>query len=320
MGTIFSMIHLSLQSCSHTEDLKSTGSFYTWCNMRQGSQRQYCKLDRVLVNSGWIQSSLIAEAQFGNFDVSDHTPCVVSIKSDVSPVHRPFKFCDAWLQHPDFFHIVREAWSLEVHGCHMYRLVQRLKQVKQKLRRLHRGNFSNIDSRVQQIQEDLAVIHGRIINEPYNIELQQRDRELRDEYKRLQQSQIMILKQRAKVQWSQQVDLNSQYFHAQLKARRSQSTISSICNGQGERLTDDKLIREEILSFYQELLGSSSSAMPIGETILQNGPRVSLEQGEKLMSPVSETEIKSALFSIGNEKAPGPEGFLRDSTRLAGIL
>lgn len=124
------------------QDLKATGSFYTWCNMRKGSQRQYCKLDRALVNSRRVQSSLVAEAHFGGFEVSDHTLCVITLKADVVPRHRPFRFCEAWVQHPEFFSIVKDAWSIEVQGSHMYRLVQSLKQVKLRLKTLHRGGIS----------------------------------------------------------------------------------------------------------------------------------------------------------------------------------
>lgn len=216
------------------QDMKSTGSYYTWCNNRQGNQRQYCKLDRVLINSNWIQSNLIAEANFGTFEVSDHTPCVIAVKTDAPPVHRPFRFCDAWTQHSEFITIVREAWSLEVRGCHMYRCVQRLKNVKQKS--FHRQQFSNIDARLTEIQQNMQQVHDEILINPEEDSLQCIEKELREEHKRLTQVQLCILKQKAKVQWMQQVDQNTHYYHAQLKAKKAQSHISSICNGQGRGL------------------------------------------------------------------------------------
>lgn len=179
------------------------GSFYTWCNNRRGSQRQHCKLDRVLVNSLWIQSHITAKATFGGFEVSDHTPCVIVLKTDAPPTHMPFKFCDAWVHHPDFFLTVREAWSIEIHECHMYRLVQRLKLVKQKLKRLHKSHFGNIDDILQQIPQNLQVGQENILESPLNEEWQLRDQELKSEYKRLLQTQVGILKQRAKLKWVQ---------------------------------------------------------------------------------------------------------------------
>lgn len=72
--------------------------------------------------------------------------------------------------------------------------------------------------------------------------------------------------------------MNTQYFHAQLKNRRAQTTISSICNGQGERLMEEKQIKEEILSYYKGLIGSSSIVETIDNTIFSSGPMVTQEQ------------------------------------------
>lgn len=47
----------------------------------------------------------------------------------------------------------------------MFRMVQKLKQVKMKLMGFHRSHFSNIDGRIQEIQDSLAQVRCKILEE-----------------------------------------------------------------------------------------------------------------------------------------------------------
>ena len=56
-------------------DLRSSGVFHTWSN-----NSIWCKLDRAMVNTKWIQDGLTAQANFGlPGKHSDHSPCIVSL-------------------------------------------------------------------------------------------------------------------------------------------------------------------------------------------------------------------------------------------------
>lgn len=123
------------------------------------------------------------------------------------------------------------------------------------------------------------------------------------------QAQFTMLKQRAKIQWSQEVDINTHFYHAQLKARRTQLQITSLYNSQGDMINEDRDIKEDILNFCKNLLSKSNPVDPIDSASIQKGPIVTQAQGESLIVQVFDSEIKIALFSIGNEKAPGPDGF-----------
>lgn len=124
----------------------------------------YCKLDRALVNSRWIELFTLSEVIFLVPGTSDHSPCLVQFSRD--PVNRRhmFKYCKMWAYNPRFLDIVRTAWSTEVTGTLMYILVRKLKAVKQSLKTLHRNDYDKIESRVlskklelDQIQNDLSM-------------------------------------------------------------------------------------------------------------------------------------------------------------------
>jgi hypothetical protein len=59
----------------------------------------------------------------------------------------------------------------------------------------------------------------------------------------------------------------------------------------------------------ESLLGTSSAISPIDEDVVHSGPCLDTTHSDFLLAPVTNETIKEALFSVGNNKAPGPDGF-----------
>lgn len=87
-----------LEACSVNaiEDLPFHGPLLTWTN-----KHVWCKLDRAMVNSTWIEQGLVGHAEF-TFPgcLSDHAYCIVTLL-DASPRPKPpFRFFNMWTKHP----------------------------------------------------------------------------------------------------------------------------------------------------------------------------------------------------------------------------
>lgn len=119
-----------------------------------------------------------------------------------------------------------------------------------------------------------------------------------------------MMKQKAKVDWLRQGDLNTAYFHARVKQRRASCSIRSICDSQGNWHDDPEHVKAILLDYFQLLLGSSSSTIASVDTsVIRDGPVLSIAQASSLSSPIQDEEVKQALFSIENSKSPGPDGY-----------
>lgn len=117
------------------------------------------------------------------------------------------------------------------------------------------------------------------------------------------------MKQKSKVHWLQCGDGNNGYVHATLKSR-SASAMTMLVDQMGNKLVDEDDIKTGVVQFYKSLLGTAATtARAIDVEIIRGGPVLSGPQRAALVQPVSAQEIKAALDSIGDNKAPGPDGF-----------
>lgn len=79
-------------------DMASYGCFYTWTN-----NQVWCKLDRAMVNPGWLQADYFGQASFlPSGCLSDHSPCVVSLFRTEQQRKSPFRFFNLWTKHAYF--------------------------------------------------------------------------------------------------------------------------------------------------------------------------------------------------------------------------
>ncbi|GJT28636.1 putative RNA-directed DNA polymerase, eukaryota, reverse transcriptase zinc-binding domain protein [Tanacetum coccineum] len=89
-----------------------------------------------------------------------------------------------------------------------------------------------------------------------------------------------FLKQKAKGEWLDVGDSNSAYFHKSIKCRNQRSRIELILNSDNVEISEG--------------LFSKTALMDIASNMVR---------------PVTNEEIKAAMFDIGDEKASGPDGY-----------
>ncbi|KAL2931106.1 hypothetical protein RDABS01_036516, partial [Bienertia sinuspersici] len=117
-------------------------------------------------------------------------------------------------------------------------------------------------------------------------------------------------KTKGKIQWIREGDENTNLFHNSIKRRRVQNNIYAIKDKHGNIQDSLNGIQEAFLGYYMDLLGSKlEERIEAQANIVNSGPVLTELQQNALLQPVSDKEIKQALFAIHGDKAQGPDGF-----------
>lgn len=139
--------------------------------------------------------------------------------------------------------------------------------------------------------------------------LVQLEQDLIKEYSniRLQEEEYWALKSR--INWAAYGDHNTSFFHVFTLVRRHRNRIRSIKNSQGEWVTEEKEVKNIILSGYKDLF-ETNLLFSTCRSDIENFSCYFLSEGDmsSLYAPVTEKEIKNGLWALKPFKAPGVDG------------
>ncbi|GFS40281.1 hypothetical protein Acr_00g0067560 [Actinidia rufa] len=161
----------------------------------------------------------------------------------------------------------------------MFRLCKKLKTLKDPLKSLNKLHFSHISTRSAAAEEDLQQAQQQLHNNPNDSELQAAIPILRAKALKLAEAEMSFCSQIAKAKFLKNTNKGTKFFHNMIKSKRTRNNIPFISL---LKMDPDQHQASRILDQSQSLA---------------------------LVLPVTEEEIKNALFSIGVDKAPGPNGY-----------
>ncbi|KAG5576665.1 hypothetical protein H5410_056799 [Solanum commersonii] len=119
-----------------------------------------------------------------------------------------------------------------------------------------------------------------------------------------------IYKQKSRVQWLKLGEDNNAYFFASIKGRKAQNKINMLTREDGTIIREATDVIKEAVGFYQKLLGQCNKHMKATHPeVLKDGPVLTREQQMFLIQPFNVVDVKEALMSIRDSKAPGEDGF-----------
>ncbi|XP_074265854.1 uncharacterized protein LOC141588305 [Silene latifolia] len=209
-------------------DLPGTGAFYNRSNKQDPMTRVYSRLDRCLANQEWFNCFPDMVAHFYSAGLFDHCPCTVSnVKLD-SGRRASFKFFNIWGDAPSFLSKVQEEWQQHYPGYKMFNVVKKLKNVKSKLKELNKECFSDIENKASIAEKDLLDVQLQIKKDPQNVALIQKENQIFESLKVLSKARTGFLQQKAKIEWMEDGDSNTAYFHGAIKKRCTLNKVTQI--------------------------------------------------------------------------------------------
>jgi hypothetical protein len=80
-------------------------------------------------------------------------------------------------------------------------------------------------------------------------------------------------------------------------------------NDQGCPSSSLEEVGRVFVNYFQQQLGTSTPTIPLDSEVINSGPCLPSSSHAFLLSPVTPDDIRKVVFSIGDDKAPGPDGY-----------
>ncbi|XP_022040552.1 uncharacterized protein LOC110943106 [Helianthus annuus] len=295
-------------------DINAHGLQYTWNQKPRSGVGLLKKIDRIMGNVTFLDLFPSAYALFHPFRVSDHIPCILKILGSNGSRPKPFKFPNFIATKPEFKSIVTLEWTKSVEGIAMLSVVKKLRNLKPKLRKLL-FDQGNLHVKVENLRKELDEIQAWVDRNPWSAHLRQRESQCLKDFQVAAYDEECFLKQKSKVEWLCAGDSNTKYFHNIVKSRNARARIYSVMDTMGARHEGED-VADAMVMHYSNFLGMEDS---VETTNLENlfTSVLSDEDAVYMIRPITREEVKNAMFSIGEDKAPGGHGL---SKRDAGGL
>lgn len=114
-------------------------------------------------------------------------------------------------------------------------------------------------------------------------------------------------KQRARIEWLKEGDRNTAFFQAKSKERARVNKVSALRREDGSIATTQEVLETTAMEFYANLFTRQEVLDP-GPVLEHVVERVTLDMNEELLKPFTAKEVRRAVFMMGANKAPGPDG------------
>ncbi|KAK4281551.1 hypothetical protein QN277_013029 [Acacia crassicarpa] len=293
-----------LQQC-RLSDLGFHGSLFTWKGPRYpGCRRLFERLDRALVNDSFLAEcsncfiQVLPRTQF-----SDHNPiCLKSGNSSVTArPNRPFRFEAMWDSHKSFKEFPSGSWNQDSDlNLSLSNLQAHLAIWNREVFGMVEAQKHNILARLGGIQRSQAYPHSEYL---CNLEY-----ELQGKLSHLLKLEEIKWFQKSRSEWITKGDHNTRYYHLKTKMRRRRNRVVTLKDNNGVWVENEVAVKNLVIDYFKTLFCSG----PTGNSELHtraNFPRIDQSRLANLGRPPSNEEIRSAMFSMGNYKAPGYDGF-----------
>lgn len=282
-------------------DVPLSGYGFTWFRGRNAASRIEERLDRAMCNPLWHNKfphacllNLIAP-------VSDHNPILLKTEGyQLFPRHKKFRFENRWFQEENVKEVIRKCWL----GFCDFDVLQRLSATAETLETWGNKADSKFRREKKMLEQRIERLQAGILAfDPieYN--------ELRTKLGKLLVQEEIIWKQRDKVFWLKDGDLNTRFFHQSATAHKRRNKIGKLQNANGIWVEGQEAICIIVGDYFSNLFAASEDDVNYGPFLNNVNHMLSNDQNEKLTRDFSIEEFDIAISQMHGDKSPGPDGF-----------
>ncbi|XP_026437186.1 uncharacterized protein LOC113335301 [Papaver somniferum] len=179
---------------------------------------------------------------------------------------------------------MKEWWlSFSFDGSPCFVLAKNMQALKEKLKAWNRDVFGRIDNLVQVNLVTNQTLDAKMVMDPDNVQLVNDKTDANAEFKRLAKMHSDFWKQRANINWVEDFENNTHFFHKYASAKQ-----------RGDSFVVSRVISRKV--FLKTQLDGLAF------------PSISTEEAQSLEVVFSEEEVHKAICDLRKDKAPGPDG------------
>ncbi|KAG8473137.1 hypothetical protein CXB51_035140 [Gossypium anomalum] len=278
------------------QDLGFIGPSFTW---QRGNTHE--RIDRALANDPWISTFSYTLVYHLPHIKSDHRPILIKTNPALNfPKGRPFCFLSGWTKHANFKDLVFEKW------WYSGNMATSLSEFTSHVKDWNKSVYGFIGSRKKQLMQLLGCIQ-KAMDWSSSSRLAEKEMEICGELETVLNHEELLWRQKARYDWLQFGDRNTQYFHSCTIQRRKSNRILALRISSGEWCSDQSILSAKAVRFFEKLYGEIPT--PMSAAPLNIFPRISDQNFDFLNKPILNDEIKKALFDMAPLKAPGSDGY-----------
>jgi len=172
-------------------------------------------------------------------------------------------------------------------------------------------HFSNISDRVKDAKNKMDKAQEALHTAHENPTLCMQERDAVRKYASTVRAEESFFKQKARIQWLSLGDQNTNYFHKSVNGRQNRNKLLSLTREDGEVVKGHEVVKSEVIAYFHRVLGVDQMPRVLNEEVVESTINLKLcsPQQHVLAQDVTREEIKHAMFSLKNNKAPGLDGF-----------
>ncbi|XP_070048900.1 uncharacterized protein [Nicotiana tomentosiformis] len=158
---------------------------------------------------------------------SDHAPLLLSCNIDTMQVKKPFTFLNFWAKYESFLNVIKQNWVTDTMGNPFNMFQSKLKKVKSALAAWRKETFGDIFKQIAAL-EDIIKVHE--IEFELNPTVQNREKlhKVQADLTRFYHLEEKFWRQKAGMQWFQDGDTNTKFFHVHVRGKRKRLQLSRI--------------------------------------------------------------------------------------------
>ncbi|CAN1347905.1 Putative ribonuclease H protein At1g65750 [Linum perenne] len=281
-------------------DMGCNGDPFTWFNGRKGTVLIKERLDRALINPDWRIRYDEAQVFHENKIGSDHRPIRLTLNGRRRKFSAPFRFDSRWISDPKCDNIIFGLMPPNHSGnssTFMTNCTSHLKAWSATIR-------EDDQERTEFIKRRLEVILSEVRSDTIIAE----ENELLLKLDSLWKNKEKRWSQRANIRWLAEGDKNTRFFHTMVVHRKHRNNISRLKDDNRRWVASDSGIERMTTQYFTDLFTARDTTTNLQN--IQDIPRIMRdEMNATLIAEVSDVEIRKAVFSLGANQSPGPDGY-----------